>query len=77
VATDPIDTATLQTWLSQAETALHNLRIGAGVQRLRHNQKELSYNSTNIGQLALYVSDLRGQLGLPGARKRAQRVRCG
>jgi hypothetical protein len=77
VATDPIDTATLQTWLFQAETALHNLRIGGGVQRLHHGLKTVAYNATNIGQLALYVSDLRGQLGLSGARKRSQRVVCG
>lgn len=77
MATDPIDTATLQTWLADAENALHQLRIGANPQKLRHGPKEMTFSATNIGQLALYVADLRGQLGLPGARRRSQRVRVG
>jgi phosphopantetheine adenylyltransferase len=51
-----------QTWLTAAETALHNLQIGGAVEVLRHGEKSLTYTAANVGELRKYVQLLTDQV---------------
>jgi hypothetical protein len=62
------DTATLQAWLTEAELAYHKLRTGTRRVRVRYEGREVEYDSTNAGDLAAYIADLKSQLGLVSRR---------
>ena len=74
VALTTADYDILVAQLTEAETALHRLRIGRGVQKIGYGDKEVTYNITNIGGLLAYIDTLKAQLGLPTGRRRASRV---
>lgn len=51
-----------RTWLTAAETALHNLQVGGAVEVLRHGEKSLTYTPANIAELRKYVQLLTDQV---------------
>lgn len=54
-------------WLSEAETAYHQLNMG---QRAKvfvdQNGERVEYEGSSRGQLLAYINDLKRQLGLGG-----------
>jgi hypothetical protein len=69
-----VDPAILAATLADAEQAYHQVMTTGGVVRLRHGDKWTEFGKANIGLLAGYIRDLKGQLGLTGARPRGRRV---
>jgi hypothetical protein len=54
---------TLQTWLSQAETARQNLAIGSLVEELSSpDGTRVRYAAADIGKLDRYIASLRQQI---------------
>jgi arylsulfatase A-like enzyme len=62
---DVTDPATLQTWLTQAETARNAILTGQNPTRLRHGQKDMTFNEANLPALVQYINELRAALGQP------------
>lgn len=57
-------TEELQTRLTEAETAYHNLVLGKAMVEFRDSNGELvRYSQTNRAALAAYIDDLKRQLG--------------
>jgi hypothetical protein len=69
-----VDAATATANLAAAEQAYHDIMTTGGVARLRHGDKWTEFSKANVALLAGYIRDLKGQLGLPGARPRGRRV---
>ena len=57
-----IDDATLRTWLSEAQTALHEIEIGKRVVMLIHNGKRVEYQRSSMPSLRAYISHLNSAL---------------
>lgn len=49
--------------LLEAETALHQLLIGAKTTSVSYEGKSVSYTQANIDQLRAYIADLKQQIG--------------
>ena len=63
------DTATLQSRLEEAETALHKLSTGAQVASARNDLGEqVTYAPADIGKLSAYIRALKAELGQPRRR---------
>ena len=61
------DQATLQQWLSEAETARHALATGAREQTISSSSgKSLTFFATDLTKLDSYIASLRRQLGQRG-----------
>jgi hypothetical protein len=58
-----------QAQLAEAEAALHSIVVA----RMRHGDKNMEWNTQNVGTLRADIAELRGRLGLPG-RGSARRV---
>lgn len=57
--------ATLQTRLSEAEEALHQLLLGSKEQTIEFGAgRKVTYNQANIGELRGYVSRLEDQIAV-------------
>lgn len=55
--------ATLQTRLTDAETAYHDLMVGKSVVEVRDaNGETLRYSAANSAKLAIYIQDLKRQI---------------
>jgi len=69
------DLTTLQAWLTQAETARHNLLTGSLRQTVRYNgQQEVTFARTDIDKLDAYIASLRSQIGaLQGEARQTSR----
>ncbi len=52
----------LTTWLSEAETALHQLQMGAQVVSIRGGDDQVNYSAANVAQLQKYVAKLQQQV---------------
>lgn len=67
------DLSTLQTRLTEAETALHDLTIGRREVSVSWSDgQQVSYSKTNIDELRRYVQDLKTQIAeLTGKNRRA------
>lgn len=69
------DQATLQTRLTEAEDALHQLTIGRRSKAFTHAagdvNRRIEWTETNVAQLRAYIADLRRQLGETTGRRRA------
>lgn len=63
-----IDRATLQLWLTQAQTALHQLQTGARVATVSYGEgsgnRSVTYSKTTMGDLRRYIGELQLALGL-------------
>jgi len=71
------DVATLQAWLSQAQTALQNLYLGKQLVEIRHGQSEvMRFAVADIGKLQAYIADLKGQLSAQGVQVEGGRIRA-
>jgi hypothetical protein len=72
--TTPEETALYQTWLTQANAALHQLIIGKKAVTLTYNGETITYQQTDEAKLRRYISELSVALGLicrarrPGVR---------
>lgn len=56
------DLATLQARLTEAETALHNLAIGARVVDVWKDGRRVRYSEATKSQLEAYIKDLNDQI---------------
>lgn len=52
----------LQTWLTAAETAMHQVAIGSKVEVTQYGTKSITYTRANLGELKRYVAELRDQV---------------
>lgn len=72
--TTPEETALYQTWLNQADAALHQLMIGKKTVTLSYNGESVTYQQTDEAKLRQYINELSVALGLikcarrPGVR---------
>lgn len=70
--------ATLQTWLTEAETARHKLMTGSRTVSLTYAGRSVSYTSADLAALNSYIDDLKAQIaiasGQPIAKSRIFRV---
>ena len=61
------DLATLNTWLTAAELAYHNLQTGAGVQEVQTaGGEKVRYSEANVAALRSYIADLKEQIATAG-----------
>jgi short-subunit dehydrogenase len=59
----------LTAWLAEAETAFHQLSIGARVVTITSAAgKSVTYTATKSAELSAYIESLRRQLGLSNNR---------
>jgi hypothetical protein len=57
------DLVTLRAWLTEAETARHQLVTGALAATVRYNgQNEVTFAKTEIGLLDSYIGSLQSQI---------------
>ncbi len=59
---DGIPLTTLQTWLSEAQTAYHALNTGQQVVSLSQGTTSLSFTAAQVPQLRKYIADLQGAI---------------
>jgi len=66
---------TLQTWLTEAMTARHELATGSRVSYIAHHTTARTYKSSSITELDGYIASLQGaiQAKLNGATVAARR----
>jgi peptidoglycan hydrolase CwlO-like protein len=69
------DLATLQSRLDAAETALHNLQIGALEMQVDHADMRVAYTKADIGKLQGYIDSLKTQIAAAGGTITGQRRR--
>lgn len=68
------DCATLQTWLLEAELALHKLQTGTAEQTITFGSgKSVVYNIANLDKLKAYVADLQNQVATCNGRAPCKR----
>lgn len=60
------DLATLQARLSEAETALHKLNLGAQEMQVDHGDMRVAFTKASVGDLQRYVADLKAQIVAAG-----------
>lgn len=60
------DLATLQTWLMEAELALHKLNTGTLEVKVEFNGILTMYNPANADKLRQYIADLKSQISALG-----------
>lgn len=60
------DLATLQSRLTDAEAALHQLNIGAQQMQVDHGDMRVVFTKTTIGDLRRYIDDLKAQIAALG-----------
>lgn len=69
-----VETATLQTWLAEAQQALHDLQTGAKGETYSYTQgdgaKAVTFSKANIGALSAWIAQLLGALGYVTPRRR-------
>lgn len=63
------DQAILEARLTEAEEALHKLRLGQAAVSVSYDGRDTSFKAANIAQLIGYVEELRRALGKPGRRR--------
>lgn len=56
------DLAQLQTWLSEAESARHQLAMGQQVVEVWREGRRLVYSKGSLSQLDSYIATLRGDI---------------
>jgi hypothetical protein len=68
-----VDPVTLQSWLTAAQTARHQLRIGGKVAEVSYAQsdgnKMVRYTAAKVGDLDGYILQLQRALGNIGPRR--------
>lgn len=69
------DLATLQTRLTEAESAYHRLMTGALEVEIEHGDMRTKYQASGKGELAAYIADLRAQIAAAGGTVSGERRR--
>lgn len=69
------DLATLQTRLTEAESAYHRLMTGALEVEVEHGDMRTRYQASAKGELASYIADLRAQIASLGGTVTGERRR--
>jgi hypothetical protein len=73
-----MDPATLQSWLTQAQTALFQLQSGASVASASYAQgdgaKSVTYRGTDIAALTMLIRQIQQELGIVRRARRPLRV---
>lgn len=64
------DTATLEAWLAQAETALHKLLTGTLAVQVDYQGTRTTFAAGDEAKLRAYIAELKVKLGKPDARPR-------
>lgn len=59
-----ISLSTLQTWLSEAQVALHALSIGKQVQLLYVSDKRLTFTPADVDKLKRYIAQLQTAIAI-------------
>lgn len=60
------DLATLQSRLTDAEAALHQLNIGVLQVRIEHSDMRIEFTKATISDLRRYIDDLKAQIAAAG-----------
>lgn len=74
------DLTTLQTWLTEAESAYHKLLTGSAEEEVEHADMRVKYTRslTGMQQITAYIADLKAQIaaggGVTSERRRALEV---
>lgn len=72
------DLATLQTWLTEAESAHHKLITGSSEEEVAHADMRVKYTRSGMQQLTAYIADLKAQIaaagGVTSERRRALEI---
>lgn len=56
---DGVSVSTLNTWLGEAQTALHKLSIGAQVVSVRTGDKSVTFTAGETGKLQSYIRSIQ------------------
>jgi len=56
------DLTTLQSWLTAAEQAHHELRIGARAVKVNYDGQSVEYSQASADKLLRYIRDLKRQI---------------
>ncbi|MCE0760679.1 gpW family protein [Marinobacter sp. G11] len=64
----------VETQLTEARTAYHNLLTGQSVVRIQRDGKTVEFSQASKRDLAAYIASLESQLGGAGRRMRPGRV---
>jgi len=67
-----ISLATLNTWLTEAQLALHDLSVGKKVVKIGTADKQLTFTQADIRQLRSYVGRLQTEIAVRGGQSAAQ-----
>lgn len=67
-----ISSTTLSTWLSEAQTALHDLSVGKRVVHIATGDKTLSFTAANVRQLRSYIGRLQMEIAIRAGNTTAQ-----
>jgi hypothetical protein len=59
-----IATATLQSWLSDAQTAMQQLALGKQVVRIQTGEKSLSFTQADLDKLRRYIYRLQTAISI-------------
>ena len=70
------DLATLQTRLSEAETAYHALMTGAKKASVGLGDMQVTYARADAGRLASYIAQLKTEIAVAGGSVSGQRRRA-
>ena len=66
-----ISVATLNTWLTEAQTALHDLSVGKKVVQVGSGDKQLSFTAANIRQLRAYIGRIQQAIAITSGQTAA------
>ncbi len=64
--------ATLNTWLTEAQLALHDLSVGKKVVKIGNADKQISFTQADIRQLRAYIGRLQMEIAVRGGQSTAQ-----
>jgi len=70
----PIETATLEARLTEAENALHTLLLGQTVTVVSYDGHRTEFKPADEGKLRRYVQELKRKLGQAPAGRMSRRV---
>jgi hypothetical protein len=59
-----IATATLQTWLTDAQTAMQSLALGKQVVRIQTGEKSISFTQADLDKLRRYIYRLQTAIAI-------------
>lgn len=63
------DTATLEKWLTEAETCLQKICMGQNAQAVGHDGKQVTYTPTDQATVRARIAELQNKLGISTGRK--------